>query len=342
MPFQKVEFSFPEDEIETSGIEVEDSDAVEIDISGKKNADDYTDTTVESETQVEEETEDFDIEVVNDTPEDDRDRKPSKIPDEVTDEELEKYSEKVAKRIKHFSKVYHDERRAKESALRERQELESITQRLVEENKELKGNVNKNQTALLEQAKKNAVAELETAKQSYKSAYEDGDSDALVDAQENITNAKIKSEKLNNFKIQSLQENETEVQDTQDIVEPVQRDARAEEWRGNNPWFDKDPEMTSLAVGLHHKLIGEGISPTSDEYYERINSRMRTVFPENFEDTTVEETRTKRRTNVVAPATRSTASRKVTLSHTQVAIAKKLGIPLEEYARHQAALERNA
>ena len=163
----------------------------------------------------------------------------------------------------------------------------------------------------------------------------------MVDAQENITSAKIKADKLNSFKIPPLQEDETRVQDTQDVVEPVQRDTRAEEWRDNNPWFDKDPEMTSLAVGLHHKLIGEGVSPTSDEYYERINTRMRNIFPENFEDTTVEEPKSRRQTNVVAPATRSTAPRKVTLTQTQVALANRLGVPLEEYAKQVAIEMRN-
>jgi len=337
MPFQKIEYSFPEDENETSDLEVESSGAVEIDISGKKGADEYAETPVEAEAEAEEE---LDIEVVDDMPDNDRDRRKSTVHD-VTDEELQTYSNKVRKRLSHLSKVYHDERRSKESAYREREELEGLAKRLVEENKELKGNASKNQTALLDQAKKSATAELDDAKRLYKVAYEDGDSEALVDAQENITSAKIKADKLNSFKIPPLQEDETRVQDTQDVVEPVQRDTRAEEWRDNNPWFDKDPEMTSLAVGLHHKLIGEGISPTSDEYYERINTRMRNIFPENFEDTTVEEPKSRRQTNVVAPATRSTAPRKVTLTQTQVALANRLGVPLEEYAKQVAIEMRN-
>ena len=342
MPFQKVEFSFPDEESEVPDVEVEDSGAVEIDISGKKDADDYADTPVESETSGTEQEEELDIEVVDDTPQADRNRKPSEPPAEVTDEELETYSEKVRQRIKHFSKGYHDERRAKEQALRERQELERVAQNLVDENKELKGNVNKNQTALLEQAKKNADAELGEAKRLYKDAYEAGDADKVVDAQESITNAKIKADKLNNFKLQPLQEEETPVQNNQEYVEPaVQLDERAEKWASDNTWFQQDDEMTAYAIGLHQKLIKNGVNPQSDEYYETIDARMRKVFPEEFEDVTVEEPKSRRQSNVVAPATRSTAPKKVKLTQTQVAIAKKLGVPLEEYAKQVAIEMRN-
>ena len=141
------------------------------------------------------------IEVVDDTPPEDRGRKPmTEPPREVTDDELSKYDESVQKRIKHFTKGYHDERRAKESAEREREEALRFAQSLAEEHKKLKGSVNQNQTALLEQAKKVVANELESAKRQYKEAYEAGDSDALVDAQEALTSAKMKSENVNNFR----------------------------------------------------------------------------------------------------------------------------------------------
>ena len=214
MPFQKVEYSFPDEEKDTS-IEVEGSGEVEIDLSGRKSADEYADTPAEPEVEAKSEPDELDIEVVDDTPKADRNRKPSEPPADVTDDELEGYSEKVRNRIKHFSKGYHDERRAKESALRERQELESLAQRLVDENKTLKGNVNKNQEALLEQAKRNAAIEMESAKRSYKVAYDEGNADALLEAQEKLTTAKLKSDKLDNFQIPSLQDEETAVQDTE-------------------------------------------------------------------------------------------------------------------------------
>ena len=168
MGFQKVEYSFP-DEPEGEGkrpeIEIEKSTAVEIDLSGKQPEEKPAKETVA------EEKEDLEIEVVDDTPKADRNRKASKPPEDVTDEELEDYSEKVQNRIKHFSKGYHDERRAKEQALRERQELESFAKKLVDENKSLKSNVEKNQEALLEQAKKNSAIEMLSAKRSYNQLY---------------------------------------------------------------------------------------------------------------------------------------------------------------------------
>lgn len=335
MAFQKVEFEFPDDE-DDGKMAIEESSAVEIDISGKKTAEDFRGTEVsDSEPAGEVDTDDdeLEIEVVDDTPKADRGRKASEPPTDVTDEELEDYSDKVRKRIQHFSKGYHDERRAKEEALRERQELERVTQTLMEENKKLKGNVNKNQTALLEQAKKNAAIETEGAKRAYKDAYESGDSDAVLEAQEKLTNAKIKSERLANFKLPALQETETPVQTQVEQPAPaVQVDERAADWQKANSWFGSDDEMTSLALGLHNKLVKQGVSPQSDEYYETIDSRMRQVFPDNFEDAEPK----RKKAQVVAPATRSTAPKKVTLTRTQVHIAKRLGLTPEQYAKQVA------
>tara|TARA_R110000824_G_scaffold373272_1_gene563680 strand:+ start:13 stop:990 length:978 start_codon:yes stop_codon:yes gene_type:complete len=321
MPFQKVEFEFPDDkEDKGEDIEIESTDAEEVKKPAKPEPDD-----------------EYEIEVVDDVPKADRNRKPSEPPPEVTDEELEDYSEKVRNRIKHFSKGYHDERRAKEQALRDRQELERLATQLVEENKNLKGTVDKNQAVLIGQAKKALETQINSAKRQYKSAYESGDSDKVLDAQEKLTNAKIKADKLANYKPKPLQQAEDEVQIPQEAAQQAV-DPRAQEWAEENPWFNSDPEMTGYARGLHGRLVNEGVDPSSDEYYETINSRMRKLFPEQFDEVEV-ETKSKRRSNVVAPATRSTSSKKVTLKRTQVALAKKLGIPLEEYARHEAALK---
>tara|TARA_R110000796_G_scaffold229593_1_gene346984 strand:+ start:11 stop:988 length:978 start_codon:yes stop_codon:yes gene_type:complete len=321
MPFQKVEFEFPDDkEDKGEDIEIESTDAEEVKKPAKPEPDD-----------------EYEIEVVDDVPKADRNRKPSEPPPEVTDEELEDYSEKVRNRIKHFSKGYHDERRAKEQALRDRQELERLATQLVEENKNLKGTVDKNQAVLIGQAKKALETQINSAKRQYKSAYESGDSDKILDAQEKLTNAKIKADKLANYNPKPLQQAEDEVQIPQEAAQQAV-DPRAQEWAEENPWFNSDPEMTGYARGLHGRLVNEGVDPSSDEYYETINSRMRKLFPEQFDEVEV-ETKSKRRSNVVAPATRSTSSKKVTLKRTQVALAKKLGIPLEEYARHEAALK---
>ena len=331
MGFQKVEYSFPDEEKDSKkeDIEIESSGAIEIDVSGEKPAKKEEEVTQDKDDGVE-------IEIVDDTPKADRNRKASKPPEDVTDEELEDYSDKVQSRIKHFSKGYHDERRLKEQALRERQELETFAKKLVDENKELKGTVDKNQGALVEQAKKNSALEILSAKRLYKRAYEAGDSDKLLDAQEKLTNAKIKADKLDNFAPSPLQEESNEVQiPTQESASNPDVDPRATEWAQANTWFGDDKEMTGFAMGLHDKLISSGIDPASDEYYENINSRMQKVFPEHFGDEP-ENKKVKRQSNVVAPATRSTSPKKVTLTQTQVAIAKKLGVPLELYAKKVA------
>ena len=274
------------------------------------------------------------IEIVDDTPPKDRGRKPSDPPEDPTDEELEGYSEKVRKRMSHLTKGYHDERRAKETAFREKEEAIRYAQQILEENKNLKGTVGKNQEVLLEQAKRATAGEVEQAKAKYKLAYESGDSDAVVAAQDDLTAAKIKADRINNFKLPTVQAPETEVQRQQTAP---QVDEKAVNWQQNNSWFGSDDEMTSFALGLHQKLVKQGLDPRSDEYYEKINSRMRQVFPDEFDaDEEVEVEKPRQRSNVVAPATRSTAPKKIVLTPTSVALAKRLGVPLEEYAKQVA------
>tara|TARA_R110000796_G_scaffold252123_1_gene385248 strand:- start:2067 stop:3062 length:996 start_codon:yes stop_codon:yes gene_type:complete len=325
MPFEKVEFELPvaEEDKETSSFEIEVEPAPALEVNGADDDD-----------------EDFKIEVVDDTPKADRKRKVSDPPEDVTEDELEEYSEKVQNRIKHFSKGYHDERRAKETALRERQELESLAQQLIDENKTLKGTVGKNQSALLEQAKLSVDSDLDKAKRSYKEAYESGDSEAVLEAQESLTTAKIKADRLNNIKLPSLQDNELPVgsEATNEQPAPVKIDERAAEWAKANTWFNVDEEMTSLALGLHHKLVNSGVSPQSDEYYERLNTRMQEVFPDSFDGDEKQEVVPKRRANVVAPATRSSAPKKVTLTQTQINLAARLGLTPKQYAT-QVAIE---
>lgn len=332
MPFQKVEFEFPEGDLEEKkGLEIEPSSALEVDIGGKK-------AKAAEKAAKEPAEDDVELEIIDDTPKADRGRKPSDPPEEVTDEELEAYSEKVQQRIKHFSKGYHDERRAKEAALRERQELERLAQKLVEENKALKGDMSKSQQALLEQAKRVVTSEYETAKKAYRDAYESGDPDAVLEAQEALAAVRSKSDKINNFKLPPLQEDETPVQMEPEPARASVVDTKAQKWQEANPWFNQDVEMTSYAIGLHNKLVNDGVDPTSDEYYERIDARMRKLFPENFEG---DEKVTKQRSNVVAPATRSTAPKKIRLTQTQLTLAKRLGLSPEQYAKQVALDMRN-
>lgn len=271
------------------------------------------------------------IEVVDDTPEEDRNRAlMTEAPTDPTDEELESYTESAKKRLKHFTKGYHEERRAKESAIREREEVIRAAQVIFEENKKLKGSLNQGQQALLEQAKKVVANELNDAKKQYKEAFESGDSDALVNAQEQLTTIKMKSERVNNFKPAPEEKPVAQIQ------QPV--DEKAILWTRNNDWFGSDDEMTSFALGLHNKLVKAGVDPRSDEYYDKVDARVRQVFPEKFssEQTADAPTQRTNNRNVVAPATRSTAPRKVVLSQSQVNIAKRLNVPLELYARKVA------
>jgi hypothetical protein len=287
---------------------------------------------------VEPESDEPEIEVVDDTPPEDRGRKPmSEPPKDVTDEELSKYDESVQKRIKHFTKGYHDERRAKEAAEREKEEALRFARSLAEENNKLKGSVNQNQTALIEQAKKVVANELETAKRQYKEAYEAGDSDALVNAQEALTSAKMKAEKVNNFRPAPLQVEKTDVQTAYQPQPAAPVDDKLLAWQDQNQWFGSNKRMTAYALGLHEDLVGEGIPAGSEEYYRRINTDMRERFADQFgadEPADAKPQRTK--SNNVAPATRSTAPRKIVLTQTQVNLAKRLGVPLELYARKVA------
>jgi len=347
MPMQQVEFDFPnpdkpsavtvevEQEVADEGFEIEGAVGRETVAKKKKNL----------------KVDDVEIEVVNDVPLGDRNRKQS-TPLEVTDDELDSYSNKVKKRIQHISKGYHDERRAKEQALREREELERYARVLIDENQKLKGSVDKGHNALIESAKKQVQGEVQTAKQKYKEAYEAGQTDDIIAAQESLNAAQIRMDKVNNLAPRAqpepaaLQNQTASVQQQKIPTAPQQqpsRDEKAEEWRNDNSWFGSDDEMTASALGYHSKLVKEGVDPRSDEYYEKVNARMRKLFPENFdediEDTEVPQ-KVKKAANVVAPATRSTAPIKVHLSGTQIALAKKLGVSLADYAKQVAILRR--
>jgi len=281
---------------------------------------------------------DPEIEVVDDTPPEDRGRKPmAEPPKEFAEDELTKYDEGVQKRIKHFTKGYHEERRAKEAAQREKDEALRFAQALSEENNRLKGSVNQNQSALIEQAKKVVANELETAKRQYKAAYESGDSEALVNAQEALTSAKMKADKVNNFRPTPLQVTETPVQMQPQPTRPAPLDDKLLAWTEKNQWFGPNKRMTSYALGLHEDLVGEGIPAGSEEYYRRIDADIRDRFSDQFgADESVDAKPQRNKSNIVAPATRSTAPKKIVLTQTQVNIAKRLGVPLELYARKVA------
>jgi hypothetical protein len=290
---------------------------------------------------------DVDIEVVDDTPPQDRGRKPlEEPPEEVTEDELSKYDKSVQARIKKFTHGYHDERRAKEAALREREEALRIAQQLLEENKKLKEAYSTGEKTYIETVQGAAESQLQLAKRNYKEALESGDSELIADAQIALNEATYKAAEAKRFKPTTLQESEKEVQIPQSQVQQPQIDSRTAEWLDENPWYGDDDEMSATAMGLHHKLekqFGKDFVG-SEDYFKQIDATMRKRYPEYFgsdvKDTTEEEekpqTRAKPAASVVAPAARSTAPKKVKLTQTQVAIAKKLGVPLELYAKKVA------
>jgi hypothetical protein len=285
------------------------------------------------------------VEVVDDTPEKDRGREASEPPAEVTEDELESYSDKVKKRIQHLSKGYHDERRAKEAAAREKEEALRFAQQVYEENKKLKTYANQSNRTATEANKSAAEAELAQARAKFKKAYEDGDADLLAAAQEEIADAKIKINRVQDKLVEIPDEDTLQRENKRVYSEPepaqYRPDPKAQAWQRQNSWFGSDEEMTSFALGVHEKLVKQGIDAESDEYYEKLNRRIRQVFPESFDDEVVEEKPKKAKpANVVAPATRSTAPKKIVLTQTQVAFAKRIGVPLEDYAKEIAKLGR--
>jgi hypothetical protein len=282
------------------------------------------------------------VEVVDDTPANDRGRKPmTEAPKDFSDEELESYNESVKKRIQHFTKGYHEERRAKEAAAREREEALKLAQAVIEENQKLKGSLNQGHTALLEQAKKVVDNEVAMAEAKMRIAYESGDSSAIAEAQRELTTTVLKADKIANFKPAPLQEGQSQVQTPQRQPEPQRLHHKTEDWRSRNPWFGQNRRMTSYALALHEELTqDERIDPTSDEYYQRIDAEMKSRFPDAFEsERQVDATPSPKKSNV-APATRSTSAKKIVLTQSQVNIAKRLGIPLEVYAKEVAKQNR--
>jgi hypothetical protein len=287
------------------------------------------------------------IEIVDDTPEKDRGRKPlDREVADPTDDEIESYSDGVKKRIKELTHARHDERRAKESLMREKQELERLAQHMAEENKKLKQYVNTGTEQYVASVKQIAETSLEDAKRKYKVAYESGDADEMVAAQEAMTEAKMRAEAAKNFKPTPLQVDETDVQTQQTQVSRPELDEKTVRWQAKNQWFGSAgyEEVTSFALGLHQKLVNSGVDPRSDDYFERIDARMKSTFPEVFgkdEDKPKSGDGSRRPTSVVAPATRSTGARKVQLTPTQVALAKKYGLTPQQYAAEVAKLEKS-
>lgn len=285
----------------------------------------------------------FEVEIEDDTPEEDKGRTPLPKPlvEELEKDELDQYDENVKTRLKQMRKVWHDERREKEAALREHQEAVNFAQRILEENKRIKSILQTGEKEYVATFQNSATMELEMAKRAYKDAYDAGDADKIIEAQQAMQAANFKIMQARNFKLPALQEEEIPVQPRQEQYQQVPKpDSKAIAWQERNSWFGQDEEMTAAALGLHEKLKRQGVIVGSDEYYATLDKTIRKRFSENFEEPEEKPKQERAKpANVVAPATRSTASNKIRLKASQVQLAKKLGLTPEQYAKEVLRLE---
>jgi hypothetical protein len=291
--------------------------------------------------QFEDDDEGIEVEIVDDTPEQDRNRprKPegaeAEIPD---DDEISGYSEGVQKRIKKLRYEFHEERRAKEEAARIRDEAITFAQREMEEKNRLRRMIEEGEGVLVNQAKQRVSVQIERAKADFKAAYETGDPDAMAEAQSKLSDLKNEEYRLNSYRPparQPVQQAAVQPQVQRPVIPPPSEKAKT--WAQRNAWFMRqgDEDITALAMGTHEKLVRSGVAPDTEQYYNQIDAAVRRAFPERFADAP-EEVRPQRRQtgNVVAPAGRQSGqtSRKVVLTSTEAALAKRLGLTPQQYA----------
>lgn len=295
----------------------------------------------------------IEIEIDDDTPEQDRGvtPMPKEIVQKLEEDELDKYSAEAKEKLSQLKKVWHDERRRADSSDKEREEAINVAKRLFEENKKLKQAYSTGEKTYIETVQGAAELELEVAKRSYKEALETGDSDRIVEAQSKLNQAAIKSDKVKDFRPTALQEQENEVQIPQMQEKPATPDAKTQEWTEKNVWFGSKKPMTAYALGLHEELVDEygKAFVGTDQYFQRIDKEMRKVFSEYF-DTVDPQTKVEveeeskpsqksKPSTVVASATRSTNSKQIRLKPSQIALARKLGLSPEQYARELIKME---
>lgn len=293
---------------------------------------------------------DFELEIEDDTPPEDRGREPlpKEVVEELEQDDLTDYSERVKQRLSQMKKVWHDERRAKEAAAREREEAIRVAKTIMEENKRLKASLSTGEQTYVETLKNSLELELANARRDYKEAYDSGEADKIIDAQQRMNDAQLRLAQTQQYVPQhkydenALQEQENQLYSNQSSPQAPQLSETDRAWQAKNTWFGQNRQMTSFALGLHEDLVEEGFRPGSVEYYRRVDSAMQKRFPEHFGDATLDEEKPAQRTkpsNVVAPATRSTAPKKVKISRTAAALARKLGITPEQYAKEMSKLE---
>jgi len=291
----------------------------------------------------------IEIEVEDDVPEEDRVNAaplPKEIADEVENDDLEAYSQEAKQRLLQMKKLMNDERRAKEAAQCEHNEAIRVANLIIEENKQLKGRLSNGEKVYINTAKEGVNRELEMAKREMKEAYESGDSDRLAEAQDKLTDVKLKARDIERFKPQfdenSLQSEENDVKIHQPQQQPQRLDPKTQAWLDKNKWYGVDEDMSFLATGIHRRLERDGVPLGSDHYWNVIDNEVRKRFPEKFEEepeVKASEKSEKKPNTIVASATRTTSSKKVKLTQTQLALAKKFNLSPEQYAMELTKLE---
>ena len=279
------------------------------------------------------------LEIVDDTPEEDRINAaplPKEIVEEIDNDDLEAYSKEAKQRLLQMKKLINDERRAKEAIQRENEEAVRVANTIIEENKRLKGRLSDGEKVYVSTAKEKIASDLDQARRAYKEAYDSGDAERLVEAQERLTEIKFKSQEMDRYIPQydenTLQSSEVDVQIPQQQSQPTRLDSKTQAWLDKNKWYGNDDDMSFLAMGIHKRLEREGVPTGSDHYWNAIDTEIRRRFPEKFgEEAGTKSPATTRKSTVVAPATRSTSSKKITLNTRQMELAKKFKITPEQY-----------
>ena len=297
----------------------------------------------------------FEIEVIDDRPAEDQ-RAAATTTGELTDEEVKELGGRAEKRISKLTWERHEERRAKEAAERQLAEMTSVAERARAETARNAQLLRRTQVALNEQAVKRADGAISAAEQRLKIAHETGDVGQIASATQDLTNATVAKTHAPGVARSVAQRWSAEKPKKEEATAPAEEleakievpepSEKATRWSANNEWFGKDRIMTGVAYGIHEELVIEhGVHPESDEYWEKLDAGLRRELPHKFEASTKEETvapsasqpvATRHVDTVVAPATRNNGARapqKIQLTESQVAIARRLGLTLAQYAK---------
>ena len=296
-------------------------------------------------------TSEIELEIEDDTPPEDRGREPmpQEVVQELEQDELEDYSEKVKSRLKQMKKVWHDERRAKEAALREQEAAIEFAKKIANENKLLKDRLSAGEKSLVATAKTAAELEFDMARRAYKEAMDSGDTDRILEAQEKLNDVQSRVQRLKSYKPAPQQEVSVQIPEPK---KEVKLDPKTQAWMENNPWYGSSKaglhaQMTSLAQEVHNQLEMENGKDfvNTDKYWSIIDNTMRKRLPEyewgdDFEDETRSSQRSEKPATVVAPVSRSTSAKKVRLKPSELSVAKKMGLTPEQYAIEKMKLEK--